>query len=163
LEKITIREIRKGEYSILEDMLYEAIFQKENAEPFPREIIKEPDIYIYINEFGSLPDDHCLVAEINHKIVGAVWVRIIDGNVKGFGNIDSETPEYAISLLREYRAKGYGTLLMQRMIEHLKTKGYGQTSLSVDKSNYAVKMYKKLGFEIIQENKHDYLMLLKLK
>jgi ribosomal protein S18 acetylase RimI-like enzyme len=33
----------------------------------------------------------------------------------------------------------------------------------VDKANYAVKMYQKLGFEIVEENEQDYLMVIKLK
>jgi len=49
------------------------------------------------------------------------------------------------------------------MISYLTEKGYNQTSLSVEKKNYAVSMYKNLGFEIIDENKEDYIMLLKLK
>lgn len=143
-------------------MLYEAIFQEKDSEPLPREIIREPNIYTYIDDFGSLPDDYCLVAETNNKIIGAAWTRILAGDIKGYGNIDNKTPEFAISLYKEYRNKGYGSLLMKKIIEHLKQKGYKQASLSVDKNNYAVKMYKKLGFEIIKENKHDYLMLLKL-
>lgn len=163
MEDIIIREIKEGEYSILEDMLYEAIFQEENTNSFPREIIREPDIYVYIDGFGSFPDDHCLVAVTDNKIIGAVWTRILNRDVKGFGNIDSKTPEFAISLFKEFRNKGYGSIMMKQMIDLLKKEGYEQTSLSVNKNNYAVKMYKKLGFEIIQENKHDYLMLLKLK
>jgi len=159
---IVIREIKEEEYPVLEDMLYEAIYQEENAEPVSRDIIKEPDIDIFINNFGSECDDHCLVAVSGDKIIGAVWVRILDGEIKGFGNIDSETPEFAISLFKEYRNKGLGTRLMKEMIAYLKAKGYKQTSLSVAKNNYALKMYRKLGFEIIKENRHDYLMLLKL-
>ena len=163
MENIIIREIRKEEYSILEDMLYEAIFQEEGVKPLPREIIKEPKINVFISNFGSKPDDYCLVAEIDNKIAGAVWTRILGGEIKGYGNIDNETPEFAISLYKKYRNKGYGSIMMRKMIELLRDKGYKQASLSVDKNNYAVKMYKKLGFEIIRENKHDYLMLLILK
>lgn len=162
MKDIIIREIKEEEDHILEDMLYEAVFQEENSEPFPREIIKEPDIYVYIDGFGSLPDDYCLVAETEDKIAGAVWVRVLAEEIKGYGNIDNETPEFAISLYKNYRQRGYGKLLMKRMIEHLKNKGYKQASLSVDKNNYAVGMYKKLGFDIIEERDHDYLMLLKL-
>jgi len=108
-------------------------------------------------------DDYCLVAECKGKIIGAVWVRILSGDKKGYGYVDDETPEFAISLFKEYRNLGIGTLLMQQMIEHLKKQEYTQTSLSVQKENYAVKMYQKLGFEIISENKEDYLMVLKLK
>ncbi len=51
---------------------------------------------------------------------------------------------------------------MKKMIKYLKEKGYSQTSLGVDKDNYAVKMYKNVGFKIIEEREHDYLMILKL-
>jgi ribosomal protein S18 acetylase RimI-like enzyme len=40
-----------------------------------------------------------------------------------------------------------GTALIFGMISCLKDKGYQQVSLSVDKANYAVGMYKKSGFE----------------
>jgi ribosomal protein S18 acetylase RimI-like enzyme len=47
------------------------------------------------------------------------------------------------------------------MLEVLRTKGYHQTSLSVQKDNYALKMYKNLGFEIIDELEEEVLMLYK--
>ena len=100
---------------------------------------------------------------MNGKIIGAVWVRILSGEIKGFGNIDNETPEFAISLFEEYRGKGIGTNLMRKMIEYLKSNEYKQTSLSVQKENYAANMYRKLGFEIVEENDEDYIMLLNLK
>lgn len=144
-------------------MLYEAIYQPEGTETLSRNIIKTPEINIFISNFGKLPDDYCLVADMDGEIIGAVWVRILSGRIKGYGNIDNETPEFAISLFGEYRNKGYGTQMMKKMIEYLKEKGYKQTSLSVDKNNYAVRMYQNLGFKIIKENEHDYLMLLKLR
>lgn len=144
-------------------MLYEAIYQSESETLLPRDIIKTPELDVFINNFGKQQDDHCFVADLNGKIIGAVWVRILSGKIKGYGNIDNETPEFAISLFQEYRNKGYGTQMMKKMIEYLKENGYKQTSLSVDKNNYAVRMYQKLGFETIQENEHDYIMLLKLR
>jgi ribosomal protein S18 acetylase RimI-like enzyme len=91
-------------------------------------------------------------------------VRILDGEIKGYGNIDSETPELAIAVFKEYRRLGIGTGLMHNLIDlTFNSRGYKQISLSVDKANYAVKMYQKLGFEIVEENEQDYLMLLKTK
>jgi len=162
MENCIIREIRKNELEILEDLLYEAIYQPEGAGLLPKEIITQPEINVYIKGFTQKEDDYCLVAEINKQIVGAVWIRILADEVKGFGNIDNSTPEFAISLFKEYRNKGIGTLLMEKMILYMQEKGYKQTSLSVDKKNYAAKMYMKLGFEIIHENEGDYLMRMKL-
>lgn len=160
---IAIRKIKTEETNILEDLLYEAIYQAENKPLIPKDIIKNPEINVYIRDFGKKKDDHCFVAETDGKIVGAVWVRILADEIKGFGNIDNQTPEFAISLFKEYRSKGYGTMLMKEMIGYLRDKGYKQTSLSVNKDNYAVFMYQNLGFSIIKENKDDFLMLLDLK
>ena len=44
---------------------------------------------------------------------------------------------------------------MWEMLEQLKTQGYKRASLSAQKANYAVKMYKKLGFVIAAENEKN--------
>ena len=162
MKNYIIRELKQSEFSILDDMLYEAIYQHDTANLLPKNIIKTPKINVYIKDFGKQKDDYCLVADLNGKIVGAVWVRILASEIKGYGNIDDTTPEFAISLFKEYRNQGIGTRLMTEMIDYLRKNGYEKTSLSVDKENYAVKMYKKLGFEVVVENDDDYLMVLKL-
>ena len=99
-----------------------------------------------------------LVAEVSGKVVGAVWVRIMDD----YGHIDDDTPSFAISLYKEYRGFGIGTALMREMLRVLKIRGYKQASLSVQKENYAAAMYLKTGFEIVDENDEEYIMLCRL-
>jgi ribosomal protein S18 acetylase RimI-like enzyme len=123
----------------------------------PKSIIEQPELQVYIKDFGK-EDDWCFVAEIKGKIVGAVWVRIMND----YGHIDNETPSFAISLYEEYRNMGIGTALMRDMLEFLKDKGYKRTSLSVQKVNYAVRMYQKVGFEVIDENEEEYIMVCRL-
>ncbi len=151
----TIREILKEEYSLLENFLYEAIFVPERVSPPPKTIINKPELQIYLKDFGMKKDDIGLVAEIDGKIVGAVWVRIMND----YGHINDTTPSLAISLYKEYRGLGIGTALMKEMLNILKQRGYKKTSLSVQKANYAVKMYKKVGFEIVDENEEEYIMI----
>ena len=52
--------------------------------------------------------------------------------------------------------------LMEQMLKKLKMQGYKQVSLSVQKMNYAVHMYLKVGFEIVDENDEEYIMICKL-
>lgn len=153
-----IREIRSDEYNLLEDFLYEAIFIPEGVEKPPKEITKNENLQVYIKDFGTSKDDNCLVAEYDNKIIGACWTRIMND----YGHINSETPSFAISLYEDYRGKGIGTKLMLKMLEILKQKGYKQASLAVQKENYAVKMYKKVGFKIVDENKEEYIMICEL-
>lgn len=152
-----IREIRKNEYPILSDFLYEAIFIPEGMDKPPKSIIEQPELQVYIEDFGK-EDDWCIVAEIKEKIVGAVWVRIMND----YGHVDDDTPSFAISLYEEYRDLGIGTALMGAMLQFLREKGYKQTSLSVQKANYAVSMYRKVGFEVVDENEEEYIMICRL-
>ena len=151
----TIREIQKQEYPLLDNFLYEAIFIPEGVEPPPKTIITSPELQVYVERFGELKDDKGLVAEVDGKIVGAVWVRIMND----YGHIDDETPSLAISIYKEYRGLGIGTAMMKELLTLLKTHGYKQVSLSVQKANYAAKMYLKVGFEIVRENEEEYIMI----
>lgn len=158
---MVIRKLQPQETKILEEMLYDAVFQPEQEPKLPREVIYQPDLYHYIEDFGK-KDDRCLVAEMEGKIVGAVWTRILAGPVRGYGNVDGSTPEFAISINENFRGRGIGTRLMEEMIQFLREDGYAQASLSVAKDNYALNMYQKTGFQILEEKEDDYLMLLKL-
>lgn len=151
----TIREMTVPEYSLLNDFLYEAIFVPDSMEAPPKNIIASPQLQIYVDRFGSLKDDFALAAEVEKKIVGAVWVRIMND----YGHIDDETPSLAISLYKEYRGQGIGTHMMLEMLSLLKTHGYKRVSLSVQKANYAAEIYRKIGFQIIKENDDEWIML----
>lgn len=151
----SIRDLKPTEFYLLSDFLYEAIFIPIGVQPPPRDIINLPELQVYINKFGAQKSDMALVAEVNSKIVGVVWVRIMDD----YGHIDDNTPSFAISLLQEYRGLGIGTQLMISMLSKLVKNGYKQASLAVQKKNYAVKMYQKVGFKIVDENSQEYIML----
>lgn len=158
---IEIRDIRPDELHLLSDFLDEAVFQREGEPWLPKNIIDEPSIRVYIEGWGR-PDDLCLVALIDGKYAGAVWTRILSGDIKGYGYIDDFTPELAISLYKEYRGKGLGTSLMQAMLQKLKAANYLAVSLSVTKDNPAHRLYRKLGFHVAAETKDDYLMVFDL-
>lgn len=153
-----IRKIKEKEYILLEDFIYEAIFIPEGVSPPPKSIINQPDLQVYIKDFGKEKDDICFVAETDDKVIGAVWVR----DMKDYGHIEDGVPSFAISLYKPYRNFGIGTALMKTMLSELKQRGYKKTSLAVQKENYAVRMYKKVGFEIIRETEEEFIMVCNL-
>ncbi len=155
---INIRNIHPQEIPVLDDFLYEAIFIPQGVEPPPRSIIEQDDLQVYVRGFGDDPHDHCLVAEVDGKIAGAVWVRIMDD----YGHVDDQTPSLAISLYPEYRGQGFGTQLLNQMLDMLRRKGYPQVSLSVQKENYALRMYQKAGFETVEDRGEEVLMVARL-
>ena len=153
-----LREIKENETEILKDFLYEAIFIPEGMELPPREIIERPELKLYYDGFGSGEADFCIVADDEGKVIGAIWTRIMND----YGHVDEETPSFAISLYKEYRGQGIGTKLMKEMLYLLKEKGYKRASLTVQKANYAVKMYENVGFKTVDENDEEYIMVCEL-
>lgn len=151
----TIRELSIDERDVLETFLYHAIYIPEGITPPPFEIIKQPELQVYIERFGEQDGDICLVAECDSIIVGAVWVRIMND----YGHVSDDMPSLAISLLPEYRNKGIGTALMKSMQEMVSKHGYKGISLSVQKQNYATKMYRKLGFNTIEDKDEELIMV----
>ncbi len=151
-----IRQIKTYEYHVLEEFLYHAIFVPAGTKPLPREIIFQPNIFVYVKDFGG-EHDCGVVAEQNEQIVGAAWTRIIPA----FGHIDDNTPELAISVLPDRRGQGIGSEMMAHLFELLRKRGYRQTSLSVQKENPAVRFYERLGYRTISYNAEhgDYLMV----
>lgn len=152
---LTYRPLQPSETELLKTFIYEAIFIPEGVEPPPFDIIFRPEIALYYEGFGNGSADNCIVSEVDGKVVGAVWTRIMND----YGHVDDQTPSFAISLLKEFRNQGIGTELMRRMLQLLKNQGYKQASLAVQKANYAVRMYKKVGFEIVDENTEEFIMV----
>ena len=150
-----IRQIEENEYQVLKDFLYEAIFIPEGVDAPPKDIVEQPELKLYYEDFGKGRGDHAIVAEEDGRIVGAVWTRIMND----YGHVDDDTPSFAISLYKECRGKGTGTCLMKAMLDLLRQEGYKRASLAVQKANYAVRMYEKVGFRTISENDEEYIMV----
>ena len=150
-----IRKMKEEEYSLLSNFLYEAIYIPDGIEPPPKSVIFLPELQEYIYDFGKRKRDKALVAELNGYVVGAIWVRIMND----YGHVDNNTPSLAMSVCKEYRGLGIGTSLLKQLLSELKSSGCSRVSLSVQKANYAVGMYKKAGFNIIDENSEEFIMV----
>lgn len=44
----------------------------------------------------------------------------------------------------------------------LKKQGFKRVSLAVQKANYAVKIYERVGFQTVDENEQEYIMVCEL-
>ena len=151
-----VRKMDAAEYPLLKDFCYESIFVPEGEPTPPKSVVEHPLMQVYYADFGSEKHDIAFVAETDGNIVGAVWVRIMDD----FGHIDDDTPSFAIAVHTKYRGMGIGTAQMERMLTELQTRGYKQASLSCQKANRAVKLYRRLGFRVIRETEEEHIMVI---
>ena len=122
----------------MKNFTYEAIYIPKGIKKPSKNLLLKPELKIYYEDFHHKKDDYCII----YKIIGAVWIRLIND----YGYIDDNTPSLAISLYKEYRWKGLGTKLILSMFKLLK-------------DNYAKKLYLNVSFNIIKETKEEYIML----
>lgn len=155
---MTIRKLQDGEEAFLAEMLYEALFVPEGQDKFPQEIIKDPALVKYINNWGKDALDIALVAEEEGELIGAIWGRKFTQDNPGLGFIDEEIPELSMALQEERRGEGIGTRLIQEISKVYQKVGIKALSLSVDKKNRAYELYKKTGFEIVAETDTSVVM-----
>ena len=129
-------------------MLYQTLFVPNGDKPFPQGIIHHPDLSKYAKNWGN-KNDIGLIAidgQTNEKI-GAAWLRLFTKENRGYGYVDNDTPELAMAVLKTYRGKGIGSMLLKELINEA-TKKYNAISLSVEVTNNpAMKLYKSFGFK----------------
>ena len=80
-----------------------------------------------------------------------------------YGHIENGVPSLAISLYEQYRGQGIGTSLMRAVLAELRQRGFMKVSLSVQKANAAVRLYRRLGFVPVRETDEEYLMVYYLR
>lgn len=157
----TLRRLESNDESVLNEMLYQAIFVPEGNVPPPRNVVTTPELRKYTKDFGKEGDIGYLALEETGQPIGAAWLRLLTGENKGYGHINDETPELTIAVMPNYRGRGLGTLLLERLVEEARAT-YQSISLSVWRENPAYRLYQRLGFETVKQNENDDVMLKRL-
>jgi len=119
-----IRPMIESDYCTLEEFLYHAAYVPKGGEAYERDIIYEPNNYVYIKDFGTQTGDLGVVAEVDGKVVGAAWGRILP--VYGF--VDPTLPFVVGSMLPPFRGLGIGRKMLDEYFQVLKVNGYTQIS-----------------------------------
>ena len=103
-----------------------------------------------------------MAVDENKLPIGAIWLRLLNGEEKGFGYVDEKTPELGMAVLPTYRNQGIGTRLLSRLIESA-ANSYEYISLSVSAGNPALRLYQRLGFDVVGEDGGSLTMKRRLK
>ena len=155
--KCNVRPLKLEDEIFLWEMLYQALYLPEGHSALPREIVRTPELARYVQGWGREGDSGFLASDVmTGQSVGAIWLRLLIEENKGYGYVDDNTPELSIAVLPEYRGQGIGT----QLLTHLFASEYGKTaiSLSVSTDNPAVRLYERFGFEIISKSNESLMM-----
>ena len=157
-----IRPLEPSDQSFLWEMLYQAIYVPTGTTALPREIIYQPELAKYVQDWTTNDIGLIAILESNQIPIGATWIRLFNMNNPGYGYINDETPELSIAVLPEYRNQGIGTRLILNLLEIVKDI-YPAISLSVSSDNPALRLYQRLDFEVVSQFDNSVTMKKKLK
>lgn len=148
-QEYVIRPLTPADEPLLWEMLHHAIYVPEGQAPPERDVVKQPELARYVSDWGQEDDRGFVVLAVDGKRpLGAAWLRLLRGDGKGFGYVDEATPELSVAVLPDYRGQGIGTRLLTRLLQ-VAAKHHPAVSLSVDADNPVLRLYRRLGFEVV--------------
>lgn len=154
-----IRSLAQTDEPFLWEMLYHALYVPAGQEPFPKEIMQQPELAKYVAEWGRAADEGYMAIEaVTQAAVGAVWMRLFSEENQGYGYVAADIPELSIAVLPEHRQQGLGSQLLAHLIQQTRGR-YRGLSLSVSAENPAVRLYKRLGFEPLEQTDSSLTMV----
>jgi ribosomal protein S18 acetylase RimI-like enzyme len=147
--RFIVRPLRLADEPFLWEIVYHAVYVSEGSTPPPRDIVHRPEVAKYVRGWGKSGDiGFVAVHPTSDRLVGAAWLRLLTGDDKGYGYVDDLTPELSIAVLPGYRGKGIGTELLTHLLAAAQTR-YRGVSLNVAVDNPALRLYQRLGFQVV--------------
>ena len=146
-------------------MLLEAAYPPSHPKPDAETALLDPRIAQWVEGFGERHGDLYAVACQDGKPVGAAWCRLFDEKpVTGVvGLTGVGIPSLAIATDPGFRGMGIGTMILLDLCHKAEEAGFCSLSLCVGRSNPAVRMYVRCGFEVVEERGTLLVMVRRLR
>ena len=158
-----VRAAAQGDGAFLADMMVEAANWRDGAARPRHEVMSSLDYQRYLGGWMR-PADAGFVAELeNGEAVGAAWFRLFPREEPGFAYVGTGVPELVIGVRPIWRAHGIGRMLLHRLADEARARGYARMSLSVERGNYAAVLYRSEGFALTQSGSGRDTMVKRLR
>jgi len=153
-----LRPATGSDIELVKRTLYTALaWDPQDPIPPLETVVTHPVIEIYWKGWMR-PGDAGVVAEIEGKAVGMAYCRLFAADAGSQGFVDAATPELAIGVDSAHRGEGIGGQLIRSLAASLESLAVARMSLSVNAPNPAMRLYERLGFEVVRHHDADVVM-----
>src|SRR5262249_29176729 len=136
----------------LSDMLMEAVNWSPDWPAQTRErALATPAIAHYISGWPRATDLG-VVAEASGRPAGAAWLRFLPATDPGYGFIAPDIPELTLGVSAAFRGQGLGRALLRALADAARAAGISAISLSVERKNFAQRLYLSEGFQVVDSS-----------
>jgi GNAT superfamily N-acetyltransferase len=134
------------------DMLVEAVNWSSEWKNNSRErIFSASETAHYIIDWPR-ETDLGIIAEESGQRVGAAWIRFFSAADPGYGFVAADVPELTIGVAAPWRGRGVGRAMLRAVADLARSADIGQISLSVERKNFAQKLYLAEGYQIVDSS-----------
>ena len=145
-----IRPASGQDARVLSDMLVEAAnWNASRARPRVA-VLEDPSVLRYIAGWKRPGDFGCVAEDAHGAAVGACWARLFPADAPGSGFVAVGVPELTLGVNTQWRAQGVGRALLQEIGRLAAGTGASRLSLSVERSNFAQRLYVSEGYETVR-------------
>jgi len=157
---LSFRTAQPSDLPFIRKMLYEAAFWRPGQTRPPIEsALAAPELAKLLADWGK-QGDMGVIAIDDTMQTGAAWYRFWTDDNHSYGFVDAAIPELAIGVVEDQRGRGVGKALLRSLIEHARSNRIAALSLSVERDNPALRLYKRIGFEIAESEGNAWTMVL---
>lgn len=143
------------------DMLVEAVNWVQERVFSRASVAADPVLARYVDDWLR-QDDLGVVAEVGGTPVGAAWLRLFTADDPGYGYIADDVPELSMAVVPAWRGLGVGRGLLREIAQRARSVGHRAISLSVERTNFAHRLYTSEGYQIVERGSDSDTMVKRL-
>jgi len=159
----SIREAAAGDVRVLTDMVVEAANWDARRSRTRSAVLADPLHSRYVRGWRRPGDAGSLALDAEGAPIGACWYRLFPADAPGFGFVAAGVPELILGVGAIHRAQGVGRQLLRAAVAQARVAGHQRVSLSVERSNHAVALYRTEGFATLSRSGFRDTMVLNLR
>ena len=158
-----IRPATADDAGFLAAMVNEAAHWNPAVETPPVEVaMQSPGTAHYVTEWPRPGDGGVVAVDDDGTPIGAAWWRQFTADDPAYGYVDDETPEVAIAVVAGRRGGGIGEGLLRALHDAARQAGLRRLSLSVQRANFAMQLYERVGYVEVGGDDHSATMVVEL-
>lgn len=151
----SIRAATAGDGAFMVDMLVEAVNWSAEWKMQSRSRVLSTHRTAHYLTGWPRDTDLGVIAEADGERIGAAWLRFHPASDPGYGFVAADVPELTIGVAADWRGQGVGRALLRAIAERAISAGIGKISLSVERKNFAQKLYLSEGYQIVDCSGRD--------
>lgn len=163
MASFTIRSAIPADADFLTDMLVVAVNWEPHRHRSREEIMADPPLAHYVSGWMGSTDLGVVAVTPAGLPIGAAWLRYLPATDPGYGYVRDDVPELSMGVIASWRGRGVGRTLLRSVLDVARAAGVTAVSLSVERANFAARLYEAEGFRTVESFGHSHTMLVDLK